>query len=92
VKYAHCVCMKETEYWSATKCPLGMVPVTKCPPKIPRRDETCCAQIILQKQNKDNDNKQGHNKETHTSSKQNLRKKTIIKGRSIVRMLRVFDG
>ena len=95
VKYGHCVCIKESPYMTATGCPPGMVPVTKCPPKIPRRVETCCAQIVLTKQKEDKthtDNKQPQNKETHTPPKQKLRKSPIIKQGSIIRMLRVFDG
>ena len=39
--------MKESPYMTATGCPPGMVPVTKCPPKKIRTDETCCAQIVF---------------------------------------------
>ena len=98
MKYKHCVCMTESWYLTATGCPPGMVPVTQCPPKIPKRDETCCALIVLEKKQyirqafEGDDDWRQTNKETKKTPTKKPRKFKVIKGGSIVRILRVFDG
>ena len=52
VKYRRCFCIKTTGYWLTTGCPPGLIQVVECPPKKPKKGETCCAMAERKEQSK----------------------------------------